>query len=169
MDFLSALDRIGSRRSSRSLRPPEDETEAEDEDQAVFNGIDIDVKIEDPGRLPPRQGVHECSHCLAVTISPDFSAKLSHGRWRYLFPQSMAEIQSAAKYSCPFFVWLWNQMEVSKTPFEQLTRTKIALDLQSTEESLADVFSATIRIETDLYSWSPGSFEVVVDQGNWVI
>ncbi|KXH68036.1 hypothetical protein CSAL01_10859 [Colletotrichum salicis] len=77
----------------------------------------------------------------------------------------MRQVSAAKAAGCPFFVWIWGQIEKSGTPPEQLLRTRICLVIESVNGIIADAIKCSILLSTSDYSWGPtgGTFDIESD------
>ncbi|KAL1851109.1 hypothetical protein Daus18300_012656 [Diaporthe australafricana] len=109
-------------------------------------------------------------------------------RWRVPLKHRPYAVEEAASSGCPFFVWIWDQLNKSDTPPEQMKRTSINLELEAVKlkESPAveadkdrlplpslgvsgrnnqvyDITACTVKVETDSYAWDAAKFDVMSD------
>ncbi|KAF4781816.1 hypothetical protein HER10_EVM0003646 [Colletotrichum scovillei] len=112
---------------------------------------------------------HTCHHCASALISTSSVAPERINRWvlrwRNLLPHNMRQVAAANAEGCPFFIWIWGQIEKSRTPPEQLLRTRICLVIESVNGIISDATKCSIFLSTSDYSWSPtgGTFDIESD------
>ncbi|KAK1532097.1 uncharacterized protein CCOS01_04080 [Colletotrichum costaricense] len=126
---------------------------------------------------------HTCHHCASALISTSSVAperinrwvslhsdplkthQRGSLRWRNLLPHNMRQVAAANAEGCPFFIWIWGQIEKSRTPPEQLLRTRICLVIESVNGIISDATKCSIFLSTSDYSWSPtgGTFDIESD------
>jgi hypothetical protein len=124
-----------------------------------------------------RLGPHSCSHCEREIINADNKDRADHVPdllnkfWYMTLKHDVDEIAVAASDSCPLFGWLDVQIKASKTPLEQLRRTKITIRFELGDTSSSAVQPrdfrnensafAAVHVATENYSWQVGpKFEV---------
>lgn len=134
---------------------------------------------------------HTCHHCQQEVFTAEgcrlFSAAQTT-KWRLPLRHSPHAAMEAASSGCPFFIWLWAQLDSSGTPSQQMKRTTITLELEgvhlertpviviadddSPPTSIGyhgrdsyDIIGCTVKVETDSYTWIAGKFEVMSDWG----
>lgn len=139
---------------------------------------------------------HSCSHCqqegLYARGCRTFGGREGDTiKWRLILQHGPYEVKEAASSGCPFFVWLWNQLRVSRTPPEQMKRTTIVLEVEANSkvrsfegpsdhmslttppaslrhdiwDRIYDIIGCTIKVETRDYTWVPARFDVLSDWG----
>ncbi|KAK2601088.1 hypothetical protein N8I77_010560 [Diaporthe amygdali] len=132
---------------------------------------------------------HTCRHCQQEVLTAEGYRQFSVAqttKWRVPLRHDPDAVMAAAVSGCPFFVWLWDQLKSSGTPREQMRRTCIVLELEgmklegspvtgSADSDLPpssadfisrdsyDITGCTVKVETDFYTWIPGSFDVMSD------
>ncbi|OHE94491.1 hypothetical protein CORC01_10211 [Colletotrichum orchidophilum] len=126
---------------------------------------------------------HTCEHCSTAVIStssvdperisrwvslhsdPLKTRQRGSLKWRNILSHSMSQVAAADAAGCPFFVWIWRQVQGSGTPLEQLLRTRVCLVIESVNGLVADAIKCSILLSTGDYSWNPsgGLFDIESD------
>ena len=116
---------------------------------------------------------HRCRHCERAEIAVPADVCSSHTstrrQWRFTLNHTLTEASRAASDGCLFFSWLWNEIQRSDTPEQQLLRTQIQFELGTGETTGALVaessHSLAVVVATINYSWPAARFDLVSSFG----